>query len=337
MTTLDGIQDGEVLKSVTGKLTAVYDSETKSGEFGEYTSQNCELTLADKKKYKLSLMNHVIPKSAKGKMVTLSSQMVEKKGYQGVQFVIETYISKKGTPEAKQVSKDVIKVNAKGVIEYPDGAPAEKAQTQGNSSASAGQQPKPNRRLEQVTELDQPESYSQVIEQLGLLHLECNLIVRKIYADDNLPEESLRANVQTIFIESNKMGYTHQFLKFRKGDVTPEPKKQDEGEPWVAEGDENVNETEQGEAAATQAEEVPEEVPAEETAPENPFKDWEKAKIPSGPKEGKTLAEVGKVTITKYYEAYAKTGFKTDFQKYVLQAAKDLNIHKDEEEDSIPY
>lgn len=320
----DGIEDKDVIKEIAGKLTAVYDSETKQGQYGEYTTQNCKIQI-DGKEYKLSLMNHAIPKAAKGKIIVLKSQKGDK-GYSGVSYAVETYTGKNGANKGKTITAQVIKANANAILEYPDGSSAEASASSSPAKAPDNSQPKSNRRLEQVTEIDLPESYGQLIDGILRLHAECDGLVRQCYKDDNLPEDTIRAYVSTVFIEANHRG-SDAFLKFRKGDA-PKTAEKPEGDdaPWIAEPEEQPTQ----ETQEDEKDDVPDEGEAE-----NPYAKWEEVKVPSGPKEGKTLGECGSVYIQKLLDHY-KGKFDTEFKKFVEQAGKDLGIIKSEDDDEIP-
>jgi len=323
----EGIEDGEAIKEISGKLTAVFPAETRNGQYGEYTTQNCKIQI-DGTEYKLSLMNHVVPNLAKGKVIVLKCTKDDKKGFIGVNYKVETYTSKKGANKGKEVTENVIKCNASANIEYPDGTPADaKAQDKPTSKPQNAQA------SDSYTNYQRPQSFDELVEVIAKQHATVHTYVHALYEEDKLSTETLQAYVASVWIEANRQG-ANTFYEFKgqqghskaKEQVKEEPEKPMEKDAeWT--GDEPAQEE--------APDEVPDETPEEE--PANPYGMWEEQKVPSGPKAGMTLAEIGKVTIGKYYESYKAKGFATDFQKFVRQAAIDLGIAKNEEEiDDIP-
>jgi len=323
MTSLpEGIEDGEVIKKITGKITKLYDAEEQNGQFGTYMRQKGEIEIGGKTLH-LYITSNEQPKSARGRTVTLESIKDDKtKAFKGVQYVIEKFTPKKGVNAGKEVTQEVIKVNGSAVVTYEGATPAGDAPAAKTNSA-------PNRQATGVAQstsvvYPEPQSLQDLLNQIAYQHALTDATVRNAYKDDKYDEETLRAYVASVWIEVNRQG-ANRFYIFEKEvekAKTQEPAKE-----------------EQEQAAE---EDIPWTDGKEEATPEpesNPFGDWASVEVPDGKNKGTMLAKVGKVWIQKAFDAYkgSPKGFDTDFKKFVRQAAIDLGIAKDEEEDdSIP-
>lgn len=301
----EDIEDGDIIKKVTGKITKLFDAETKEGQYGTYTIQKGAIEI-EGKEYILSLQNCAQPKSARGRVVTLESVKDDKKKtYKGVQFVIEKFHSKKYD---KDVTQEVIKVQGSAIITYDGDTPALESKS---SSVAANAAKKPER----VIEHSEPKTLQQLIDQILFQHILIDATVRKEY--EGKDEETIRAYVASIWIEANRQG-ANRFYVFRDEDgKVSEPEADQDG----------------GNAEQPADEDIP-----WDNEPKNQFGDWASVQIPDGKLKGTMLAKAGKVWIQKAYDAYKKVGFDKDFQKFVRQAAIDLGIAKEETEeaDDIP-
>lgn len=321
MTSLpEGIEDGEVLKKITGKITKLYPAEEQAGQFGTYKRQKGEIEIGGQTLH-LYITSNEQPQSARGKTVTLESIKDEKtKAFKGVQYVIEKFTPKKGANAGKEVTQEVIKVNGSAVVTYEGGAPA------GDAPAAKTTNSAPNRQTTGVVQstsvvYPEPQSLQDLLNQIAYQHALTDATVRNAYKDDKYDEETLRAYVASVWIEANRQG-ANRFYTFEK-------------EVEKAKAQEPAKE-EQEQAAE---EDIPwdNEKPKDEEPDANPFGDWASVQVPDGKNKGTMLAKVGKVWIQKAYDAYKVKGFDTDFKKFVKQAAIDLGIAKEEEEgDDIP-
>lgn len=318
MTSLpEGIEDGEVLKKITGKITKLYDKEDVSGQFGSYTRQKGEIEIGGETLH-LYITSNEQPKSARGRTVTLESIKDEKtKAYKGVQFIIEKFTPKSGKNEGKEVVQRTIKVNGSAVITFDGAAPASDSPS---AKTSAPANTGAVKRSDVV--YPEPQNLQDLIDQVTLQHTNVDLSVRETYKENGYDEETLRAYVASVWIEINRQGAS-RFYMFRNDS---KPAKQEPAKEQEQAADKDTH----WEGDVTAAEDAVE-------LEENPFGDWASVEVPDGKNKGTMLAKVGKVWIQKAYDAYKVKGFDTDFKKFVKQAAIDLGIAKDEEEgDDIP-
>jgi hypothetical protein len=195
---LDGIEQKDIIKRVTGKVTKLWEPKTFTGPKGEFVIQGGDIEI-DGNTYGLKFFNNTQEQSIKGNIVTLSS-VRGKHGLTGVSLEHESYEGKNG-----KVDRDIIKVTATGKIEFdqPSEEPARVA-----SSAT----PKSI-----VT--DNPE---KAIDEIVEMHRYINSLVRHSYKDVE-DEETLRSYVSSVFIEANRKGIRYSRHKVEEPKVE-EPK-----------------------------------------------------------------------------------------------------------------
>jgi hypothetical protein len=199
---LDGIEQKDIIKRVTGKVTKLWEPKTFTGPKGEFVIQGGDIEI-DGQTYGLKFFNNTQEQSIKGNVVTLSS-VRGKHGLTGVSLEHESYEGKNG-----KVDRDIIKVTATGKIEFdqPSEEPARVA-----SSAT----PKSI-----VT--DNPE---KAIDEIVEMHRYINSLVRHSYKDVE-DEETLRSYVSSVFIEANRKGIRyskHKVEEPKVEEVKEEPK-----------------------------------------------------------------------------------------------------------------
>jgi hypothetical protein len=177
---LDGIEQKDIIKRVTGKVTKLWEPKTFNGPKGEFVIQGGDIEI-DGQTYGLKFFNNTQEQSIKGNVVTLSS-VRGKHGLTGVSLEHETYEGKNG-----KVDRDIIKVTATGKVEFdrPSEEPARVTST-----------PKSI-----VT--DNPE---QALDQIVETHQYIDSLVRMAYLGKITDEETLRSYVSSVFIEANRKG-----------------------------------------------------------------------------------------------------------------------------------
>ena len=196
---LDGIEQKDIIKRVTGKVTKLWEPKTFTGPKGEFVIQGGEIEI-DGQTYGLKFFNNNQEQSIKNNVVTLSS-VRGKHGLTGVTLEHESYEGKNG-----KVDRDIIKVTATGKIEFDQ--PNEE----------------PARVASKVIVTDNPvEALDKIVE----LHKYVDSLVRHAYKGVG-DEETLRAYVSSVFIEANRKGIAF------KSEVKVEPKVE---EPKVVELD----------------------------------------------------------------------------------------------------
>jgi hypothetical protein len=198
---LEGIEQKDIIKRVTGKVTKLWEAKTFNGPKGEFVIQGGDIEI-DGQTYGLKFFNNTQEQSIKGNVVTLSS-VRGKHGLTGVSLEHESYDGKNG-----RVDRDIIKVTATGKVEFdrPNEEPVRV------SSAK-------------VIVTDNPE---QAIDQIVETHLYIDSLVRMAYLGKITDEETLRAYVSSVFIEANRKG-----IQYSSGIVAPkkeEPKAEEPAE-----------------------------------------------------------------------------------------------------------
>jgi hypothetical protein len=194
---LDGIEQKDIIKRVTGKVTKLWEPKTFNGPKGEFVIQGGEIEI-DGQTYGLKFFNNNQEQSIKNNVVTLSS-VRGKHGMTGVTLEHESYEGKNG-----KVDRDIIKVTATGKIEFESQEPA--------------------RVTSKIIVTDNPvEALDKIVE----LHKYVDSLVRHAYKGvEN--EETIRSYVSSVFIEANRKGIVF------KSEVKAEPKVE---EPKVVELD----------------------------------------------------------------------------------------------------
>jgi hypothetical protein len=186
---LDGIEQKDIIKRVTGKVTKLWEPKTFNGPKGEFVIQGGEIEI-DGQTYGLKFFNNNQEQSIKNNVVTLSS-VRGKHGMTGVTLEHESYEGKNG-----KVDRDIIKVTATGKIEFDQ--PNEE----------------PARVASKIIVTDNPvEALDKIVE----LHKYVDSLVRHAYKGVG-DEETLRAYVSSVFIEANRKGIAF------KSEAKAEPK-----------------------------------------------------------------------------------------------------------------
>ena len=180
---MDGIEQKDVIKRLTGKVTKLWEAKTFNGKNGEFTIQKGEIEI-DGEVYGLAFWNNTQPESLKNKTVILSSTR-GKHGLNGVVLDHESYDGKNG-----HVDRDVIKVTGSGKVEI---------------EGQRSEEP-PRVNSPRLTEIGDPK---KAIQSIVDMHLFINEVVRAAYAGKVEDEETLRSYVASVFIEANKKGIVY--------------------------------------------------------------------------------------------------------------------------------
>jgi hypothetical protein len=195
---LDGVEQKDIIKTVTGTITKLWEPKTFNGDKGEYTMQGGDIEI-DGETYGLKLINNPQDQSIKGKKITISSTR-SKHGLNGVTLDHENYTGKNGV-----VDRDVIKVTKTGKIEV-----------EGQVSA---QKPATKKSIENiVNDTDPKKALDQLLEQ----HMFIDAVVRHAYASRKYEEETLRSYVSSIYIEANKKGIAIGAQPAAEPEIDPE-------------------------------------------------------------------------------------------------------------------
>jgi len=176
---LEGIEQKDIIKRVTGKVTKLWEPKTFNGPKGEFVIQGGDIEI-DGQTYGLKFFNNTQEQSIKGNVITLSS-VRGKHGLTGVSLEHESYDGKNG-----KVDRDIIKVTATGKIEFdrPSEEPVRRTETKSI-----------------VT--DNPE---KALDEIVEMHQYIDSLVRMAYLGKITDEETLRSYVSSVFIEANRKG-----------------------------------------------------------------------------------------------------------------------------------
>jgi hypothetical protein len=177
---LEGIEQKDIIKKVTGKITKLFPEKKFDGQYGPTSVQNGEIEV-DGQTYKLAFWKCTQPESAKNRTVTLSSTR-GKQGMNGVTFEEESY-----KKEGKEIKNLLIRVTASAKIEY-DGESEEPARVTSTPKTI-------------VT--DNPE---KALDEIVEMHQYIDSLVRMAYLGKITDEETLRSYVSSVFIEANRKG-----------------------------------------------------------------------------------------------------------------------------------
>jgi len=183
MSQLQGIEQKDIIKSVTGKVTKLWEPKKFNGPKGEFEIQGGSIEI-DGEEYGLKFFNNNQNGFLEGQVVTLSSTR-NKFGVNGVSLDHESFSKKDGT----KVERDVIKVTKTGKIEVADGIPM-------------GDAPKQSAPKVIVNDKDPGAAMEDIVKS----HMYVDSLVRIAYKDKGYDEETLRSYVSSIFIESNRKG-----------------------------------------------------------------------------------------------------------------------------------
>lgn len=196
MKQLEDIEQKDIIKRVTGRITKLWEPKTFNGPKGEFTIQGGEIEI-DGDHYGLKFFNQQHDSDKlKGRTVTLVSTR-GKHGLNGVTLDHESFSKKDG----EKVDRDVIKVTATGKIEI-------------DGQTSAPQQSAP--RSESAPTIGSDNDPKMTLDKLVESHMYINDLVRVAYHKKGYEEETLRSYVASIFIEANKRG-----IQATHGDVKP--------------------------------------------------------------------------------------------------------------------
>jgi hypothetical protein len=180
---LEGIEQKDIIKRVTGKVTKLWEAKTFNGPKGEFTKQGGEIEI-DGTTYGLAFWNNTQPESLKNKVVVLSS-VRSKHGLNGVTLDHESYDGKNG-----HVDRDVIKVTGSGKIEIEGQVSEEPVRLSSPRSTEVGD---PKKAIQSIVDM----------------HLYINEVVRAAYAAKVEDEETMRTYVASVFIEANRKGIVY--------------------------------------------------------------------------------------------------------------------------------
>jgi hypothetical protein len=184
MSQLANIEQKEVIKSVTGKITKLWEPKEFTGPKGKFEIQGGEIEI-DGQRYGLKFFeNNQNASILEGKVVTISCSR-GKHGFTGVTLDHESFSKKDGT----KVDRDVIKVTKTGKVELGEADAIPMTHSTDTPKQTIG-----------------TDNSDKTLDDLVMQHLYVNDLVRAAYAKKGYDEETLRSYVASVFIEANRKG-----------------------------------------------------------------------------------------------------------------------------------
>ncbi len=211
---LNGIEQKDVIKKVTGKVVKLWEPKTFQGSKGESSIQGGEIEI-DGQIYGLKFWdNNQNAKLIEGKVITLTSTR-GKMGLHGVKLDHESFTKKDGT----KVDRDVISVSKSGQVSLGEGEELPAAPAVATPVAPA--------------KVSVSDNGLSSIEEIVNFHVSIDRGVRSAYGK-KYNEDTIRAYVSSVFIEANRRGIT----RLLKDDTSkPEAQPTEDGpnpEDWAS-------------------------------------------------------------------------------------------------------
>lgn len=183
---LNGIEQKDVIKKVTGKVVKLWEPKTFQGSKGESSMQGGEIEI-DGQIYGLKFWdNNQNAKLIEGKVITLTSTR-GKMGLHGVKLDHESFSKKDGT----KVDRDVISVSKSGQVSLGEELP---------SAPSVAVPVAP-------AKVSVSDNGLSSIEEIVNFHVSIDRGVRSAYGT-KYNEDTIRAYVSSVFIEANRRNIT---------------------------------------------------------------------------------------------------------------------------------
>src|SRR5947208_6759046 len=159
------LEAGEVVPSITGRITALYKRKTGEGEQGEWSVQSGTLSQNGQPPIRFTAWNFDDLKSLKGREVTIVANKGEKHGLTGVVAVDNDYKGK--------VTRE-LKITDSASIEETRGGDAECPEKE-HSTTSTGRNAAPNVRSAGAAQNDPDRAFGGLAEARRHLMRSCNL------------------------------------------------------------------------------------------------------------------------------------------------------------------
>lgn len=206
MKQLENIEQKDIIKKVTGKITKLWEPKTFKGPKGEFTIQGGVIEI-DGEEYGLKFFERTEDVARLEKQVVTLVSTRSKHGLHGVSLDHESFSKKDGT----KVDRDVIKVTkSANIVPMIDEDELPIINTPVSTQT--------NTTFTQVVQM--VKDPVEAIENIIHLHMMTNDLVRAAYKKKEYDEETLRSYVSSVFIEANKKGIA---IVPKKAEATPEP------------------------------------------------------------------------------------------------------------------
>jgi hypothetical protein len=185
----------DVIPSISGKVTKLYDAQEKEGQHGPYMLQNGVLE-TEHGEVKFVSFGNPMDKTARGRNVTIKCGKDKKNKLGGVVYELNSYFSKK---ENREITEEVIKISGLAVISFEGGQSASSSE----SSSVVSSKAKPV--VEKVAQSSvKSEDALDQLEGVFKVHALIDQDYRARFKDYD--EETLRCYVNSAFIQLDKMG-----------------------------------------------------------------------------------------------------------------------------------
>lgn len=306
---------GLTIGEITGELTAVYKSEEKPSKFQEgemFITQGAKLK-TQFGEIRLSLQGQSISRNSRGKTITIEATEDGKGKLSGIEY--NTWDSANGGGEELRIGYYARFTDSEGNALTED-SKQDHGQPSATTRQSSGQS--------YVAYDEIP--LSKLITIIAKTHKDIDTIVRDVYKDSEVEEETMRAYVSTVFITADRRGVIDRVLS--AGLPAPAPKQEED----------------QDQTANTQEEDFPQaggdddfpEAEAKPTQDEETKFDYGTVTLPKNknvPEEfqGKKFAELwtkdgGKQYLQNLCLAFNSKGFKRDFEKALRSFCIDFKL-----------
>lgn len=189
----DEFSDGDNVKKIKGKITAMYPVRKGGDGDSGYEYQNCEFEGEDGGKIRICFSKCTQPTSAKGQKVTIHSIKNDQRGWLGIQV-------KDGEHDGKKTRE--LRIVPSAVLEYSGQASTGSGGGSGGSSGGGEKsQPAQSKRDDSVHPI-------VILKDLIGLHAKIVDLVNESYGESAKPEY-----IATLFIEAAKNGLAFNFLE----------------------------------------------------------------------------------------------------------------------------
>lgn len=187
------LEIGDVIPGIAGRLTRLWEPETKQGQYGDFTTQNGEIE-EDGHSIQIRLQDCPLPLSVRGRFVAITSTKV-RGALRGVE--LDEWNGKRRLKIGKSAKIEVQGQTPQVDHDAEDDGPPKEAQAPAKSAPRA---PNPVRTQSDFMGL------VVGISKIAILHRICHRIVNVVYDGVAVRPEQIQAATASTFIEACKQG-----------------------------------------------------------------------------------------------------------------------------------
>lgn len=197
----------EIVMAVEGKIISIFDAETRTGKYGEYTIQNCKFE-TNSGEIAATLFNFSLDASDKGKRFSVRCGK-SKNGLKGIRYEIQSWKDKK-TGDDKHKEVLVLDDNCAFVFADQSGAlhahkPAPKPAQKPLPAADAGwDKPTVSKTTPELFAREDI-GFNDAVKNLVAKHMVVHEVVSSVYSECDA--ETRRAYTSTIWIALDRIGF----------------------------------------------------------------------------------------------------------------------------------